>query len=281
MISAEQFEKALHVIYRHGDLLTRKRFAYHFEGGDRQAVLDVLACYQNPDGGFGNGLELDILCPASSGICAEMALGYMLELGVTDGPMVDRVVEWVHANRTAEGGLPHPGDDVKAYPHGNWWEGDEEDIRLLSIAGLLAKMGRVEPEINDRAAAVFQASPQSSELGNLGVYSYPIALYLWYANGATRFPESARQLPSAVLAMLEKEAWHHPLFFCHGRWSGPGIPESVWRSEAKRAAATLQDDGGVVIERYAAMPWWRPLWTLDMLMIMKERGLLGGNESGP
>jgi hypothetical protein len=278
MISAEQFEKARQFIYRHGDLLTRKRFAYHFEDGDRQGVLGVLACYQNADGGFGNGLELDVMCPASTAICSEMGLGYLSELRVTDAPMVDRVVEWVRANRTPEGDLPHPAGAVKAYPHGNWWEHDSG--RILSIAGLLGKMGRVEPEINDRAAAIFQASPQASGLREFAVYSYAVALYLWYADGAARFSEASEQLPAAVLAMLEKDAWHHPLFFCHGRWNGPDIPEAVWRSKAERAAATLQDDGGVAIERYATLPWWRPVWTLDMLATMKERGLLGCSQDG-
>ena len=50
MITAEQFEKARQFIYRQGDLLTRKRFAYHFEQGSKQAALDALACYQNQDG---------------------------------------------------------------------------------------------------------------------------------------------------------------------------------------------------------------------------------------
>jgi len=69
MITPEQFEKARQFIYRQGDLLTRRRFAFHFEQGSNQPVLQALACYQNDDGGFGNGLELDITCPESSGIC--------------------------------------------------------------------------------------------------------------------------------------------------------------------------------------------------------------------
>ena len=69
MVTREQFEKALQFIYRYGDLLARKRFAFHFEEGSKQAVLDTLNSYQNDDGGFGNGLELDVMCPESSGIC--------------------------------------------------------------------------------------------------------------------------------------------------------------------------------------------------------------------
>ena len=140
MVTAEQFEKARHFIYRHGDLLTRKRFAYHFEHGSKQAFLDVLACYQNDDGGFGNGLELDVMCSPSSGICTEVAFAYLLEFGINDGPVLECAIEWVLSNREENGDLPHPIEAVKAYPHGNWWKDDSG--RIISIAGLLGEMGR-------------------------------------------------------------------------------------------------------------------------------------------
>src|SRR5690606_11241018 len=86
--------------------------------------------------------------------------------------------------------------------------------------------------------------------------------------------EARQRLEAAFGAMLEKDAWHHPLFFCHNRWDSSEIADSVWRSAATKAVATLHDDGGVFIERYAALTWWRPVWTLDMLVIMKDRGLV-------
>ena len=106
MLTTEQLEKARQFIYRNGDLLTRKRFAYHFEGGAKQAVLDALACYQNDDDGFGNGLEKDVMCPESSGIALEIALGHLLELKVADGPILERALTWAHMNQTDNGDLP-------------------------------------------------------------------------------------------------------------------------------------------------------------------------------
>ena len=271
MVTAEQFENARQFIYRHGDLLTRKRFAYHFEQESKQAVLDVLACYQNDDGGFGNGLELDIMCPTSSGMCTEMAFGYLLELGISEGSVLERAIEWVRSNRTENGDLPHPIEAVKAYPHGNWWEDDGG--RILSIAGLLGRIGRSSPDISARAAAVFQEThiPFPKEFA---VYSYPVALYLRYAEGADKYSPQRQELEAAFPNMLEQEAWHHPLFFCHSRWDSEEIPRSLWQAKATRAIATLQEDGGVLIERYAQLPWWRPVWTLDMLAVLKSKGML-------
>lgn len=271
MMTAAQLDTSRNFIYRHGDLLTRKRYAYHFENGSRDGVLRALTAYQNEDGGFGNGLELDILCPESSGICMEMALGYLLELGVTQGPVLDAAIAWILANANADGDVVHPTEKVKAYPHGPWWENDTR--RILSIAGLLGRMGKVVPEIAARASAVFEAN-QAAYLKELGVYSYPVALYLRYGDRAGAHHEARQRLEAAFGAMLEKDAWHHPLFFCHNRWDSSEIADSVWRSAATKAVATLQDDGGVFIERYAALTWWRPVWTLDMLVIMKNRRLL-------
>ena len=272
MLAAERFEKARQFIYRNGDLLTRKRFAYHFEDGPKGRVLGVLTCYQNDDGGFGNGLEKDLMCPESSGIALEIALGHLLELGVASGPSLDRALTWVHAHQTDNGDLPHPAEEaIKAYPHGPWWAKDSG--RILSVAGLLGRMGITDHQIRERAAAVFRET-YASQLGEIGVYSYPIALYLWHAGGAALFPEAAEQLAAVVPKMLKTDAWHHPLVLCHNRWQGPDIPEDLWRSEAKRVMEAFQDDGGIFIERYSGLPWWRPVWTLDTLVIMKEKGLL-------
>lgn len=286
MISAEQFEKAKQFIYRHGDLLTRKRFAYHFEGGSQQAVLDALACYQNDDGGFGNGLELDVMCPDSSGICTEMALGHLWELNIHSGPLLDRTIDWVMTVVAENDVAPHPIEAIKKYPHGGWWaDGDDgnagRDVRIMSIAAFLELMGRGNADLRQCAANVFEAThiPFPEQLG---VYSYPAALFLRHVAASDAYPECRVNLQGKIEIMFEKEAWHHPLFFCHHKWESDDIPASLWRAEAARVIATLQDDGGIFVERYADLIWWRPVWTLDMLVTLKQQGLFDEKQlSGP
>jgi hypothetical protein len=61
-------------------LLTQARpveaalYAYLFEGAAHDAVIAALAPYQNPDGGFGHGLEPDFRLDASSALCTTFAL---------------------------------------------------------------------------------------------------------------------------------------------------------------------------------------------------------------
>jgi hypothetical protein len=272
MLSEPQLEKCNQFIYRHGRLLERKRYAYHFEGGSRQAVLDVLACHQNADGGFGHGLELDVMCPQSSPICTEVGLAILIECDACDSAMTDRAEAWIVASQREDGKLAHPEDAVRAYPHGEWWLGDD-DIRVFSLAGLLGKLGRGTEEFYARVAALFRAtySPFPAEIG---VYMYPLHLYLSYAPGADQFAAERIALRGLIPNMLAREAWHCPLFFCHDRWHSEDITDDVWREEARKAVSTLEDDGGVSIAKYAKMPWWRPVWTLEMLVRLRRQRLL-------
>jgi len=171
-----------------------------------------------------------------------------------------------------DGSLPHPTEELERYPHGDWWKGDDS-IRVFSIAGLLAKMNRGSDAFFGRASALFEKTPFPEEK-DMGVYSYPLNLYLRYARGAERFPDCLKRIKRRFPEMLKEFEWHCPLFFRGFRWWSEDIEESIWESEAEKAAGTLQEDGGVVIPHYARLPWWRPVWTLDMLVVMKERDLL-------
>jgi hypothetical protein len=273
MITGEQFDRSKQFIYQYGRLIDRKRFAYHFEQGDPQGVLDVLACYQNADGGFGHGLELDIACPQSSGICMELALYHLWDLGIGEGDLVSNAITWILSSCKEDGDLPHLSEAVIRYPHGNWWK--EDDGKILAIAGLLGKLGIQVPEISTRAAAFFGAKYLPFPEG-LGVYSSGLNLYLRFAEGADEFSDCIPQLESGFVAMLEEEAWHYPLFFYGYGWASDAIDAGVWKGEGRKAIASMHEDGGVTIERYKSIvtyPVWRAVWTLDMLVTLKRQKL--------
>ena len=52
-------EQAGNFIYRNARPLDLARWQYLFEDGGRENVLNILASYQNEDGGFGHALEPD------------------------------------------------------------------------------------------------------------------------------------------------------------------------------------------------------------------------------
>jgi|ETNmetMinimDraft_35_1059890.scaffolds.fasta_scaffold259145_1 hypothetical protein len=51
-MSSTLFERAEVFIWKNARLLERQLFAYHFKSGSREAVVEAIRAYQNPDGGF-------------------------------------------------------------------------------------------------------------------------------------------------------------------------------------------------------------------------------------
>src|SRR5690349_7338849 len=74
MATATAVDRARGFFAGWGRELDRARFAYHFAGGSREALLEALGKYQNGDGGFGQGLEPDITAPDSQPFATELAL---------------------------------------------------------------------------------------------------------------------------------------------------------------------------------------------------------------
>jgi len=180
----------------------------------------------------------------------ETALNYLVELDVRQGEILDRAEHWLLSTQSSEGLLPHPADHLLKYPHGSWSEepSTEEWInqRPFAIAGLLSQLERGSEEFYSRVVALFEKTlvPLPDEISG---YRFPgLLCYLSFARGADRFASELTKSEAAAPAEIE-------------------IAEEV---------ARLQDDGGVFIKQYADLPWWRPQWTVDLLVKLKKRGLL-------
>lgn len=267
MLTDEQLAKAKEFIFRHGRLLDRKYFLFHFGNGLQDAVLDVLTCYQNADGEFGHGLEPDVMCPASTAICTEVAMAYLEGLGVTEGKIVDDVERWIVMAQQQDGSMSHPQAEVVAYPHGPWWEDDSGSG--LALAGFLGKWGRGSAEFFARSEKAFTAQGIPDELGK---YNYPLYMYLRYSPDAENHSDGLTRVREMIPSMLDKFAPHHPLFVFPHRWYSEDLDRDLVGAKAKAAVADLQEDGGLKIPY--DLPWWRPIWTLQVLVSLKSCGLL-------
>ncbi|MER6942381.1 hypothetical protein ABT294_00015 [Nonomuraea sp. NPDC000554] len=130
-------------------LIDRLRFEALFAGAPRGRVLDVLRCYQNPDGGYGNALEPDLRGAGSQPEPVEVAFWILDEHDALTGPAVAAACDYLLSVTAKDGGVPFVLPTVRDTPRAPWWETDDDPpgslVPTASIAGLLHKHGIDHP----------------------------------------------------------------------------------------------------------------------------------------
>ncbi len=107
---AEQF------VWLSARVLEQRRFAYHFLGGDAEAVEAALAAYANEDGGYGHALEPDVRGPASQPLHTAHALRVLDSIGRCGGTQAERVCRYLTEASTRDGALPVVHPSARGYP---------------------------------------------------------------------------------------------------------------------------------------------------------------------
>ena len=269
LLTNEQLELSRRFIFQHGRLLERKLFEYVFEGGSRVACVRALAAYQNDDGGFGNGLEPDLLCPDSSAIGAETAMYVLDILERRCGEIVDRLAAWVVASQDEAGTIPHPPRGLFDYPFQPWWRNPDDD-RVLVIAAVMKKWGLEHERFFERVRRYYLTTTLPAVDS---FYGYPHFLYLQTCAETAEDRSKLATMIERLPQLLEAHADHYPLFGRHWFPAADHVDRGVLAEQARRFVDGLQEDGGLVTP-YPDLPWWRPIWTLDGLIQLKRQGFL-------
>ena len=269
LLTETQLARARDLIYRTGRLLERSLFAFFFDSGSLEACLHALAAYRNPDGGFGNGIEPDLLCPHSTAIGAETAMFVLDLLGASATPLSDGLVDWITTSLNDRGTIDHPPEGALRYPHQPWWE-KADDQRILALAGFLRRWGLGSEAFFAKVRGYYESLEMPA---SLAFYDYPYYVYLRSCARDQRDQDRLAQLREMVLAMVAKYADHHPLFG-RGWFHALGdCPRNLVTAEARRFAEALQPDGGIE-NPYPQFPCWRPIFTLDGLILLRKHGFL-------
>lgn len=133
MLSRSAYERAARFLREQARPLEKALFAYYFERGSRTNVLAALVPYQNPDGGFGHGLEPDLRTAASSVIATITALDVMRRVRADeDTPGLPAALAYlVDAYDVERERWPIVPPEVEDAPHAPWWtyEDSEENFR--------------------------------------------------------------------------------------------------------------------------------------------------------
>lgn len=112
-----------------GRPLEAKLTRWLFADGQAEDVILELACYQNPDGGFGHGLESDFRLPDSSPLASSVGIRILLDLPEGDkrNSMLDAAFSYMEEAYISErGGWYAVPVDVMDYPHAPWWSINQE-----------------------------------------------------------------------------------------------------------------------------------------------------------
>ena len=123
-------------LFEHGRQLEQLRFQHHFEAPIVDEVAAELARYQNPDGGFGHGIEPDFWLPDSSPMATSVGLQIAVELELgANHPIVAKALDYLQ--QTFDPGLEcwaAVPPAVNDFPHAPWWHHDPD--KAPDIAGL-------------------------------------------------------------------------------------------------------------------------------------------------
>lgn len=135
--------------------LEKSLYRFYFEGGAAEDVIKELSAFQNPDGGFGHGLEADNWNPASNPIAVNDALIILYRTGALRpgsgiaGDMLDGIERYLRSRDSfdeKERKYLFAIDSNKDAPHAIWWEKNDGDgisgyNPTVSLAAFMACRG--------------------------------------------------------------------------------------------------------------------------------------------
>ncbi len=264
-LSRARFEAARSFVETDGRPLERALLRHGVGQGSMDEAMVALIAFQNPDGGFGHGLEPDMRSPASTAIATSIGLRLLVRIGApARHPTVVGAIEWLDGALDRETGVwPIVGRDVEQAPHAPWWTWSEDmaagwnGFHFNPTAEILAHLYRYRAAtpagVFEYAEAGLRRALAQLELLE-GAYDLKCAIRLAEADGLP--PDLAGPLEALVRRSI---AAHDPADDHASPFDAAPTPSSPFadlvdgRIEAAltRLIETQADDGG----------WpWNPDW---------------------
>ncbi len=289
MVTTSDLSKATDFLWRTARLLERRRFAFLFLNGERQAILEALRPYQNADGGFGNSLEPDVRAPVSQPVPTWTALCILDEAEAFSDPMVTRACDYLLSITTAEGGVPFVLLSVRDYPHAPWWEiGDQPPASLNPTAAIAALLHKHHIEHPWLSAATDYCWRKLDVMDQTDPYEMRAILpFLDFVPDRKRAekvfarvgPKILEQNLVALIPTTQEET-HSPLNFAPRPQSLARrlFSDDVIEAHLEALAAAQQEDGGWQFNWLAWNPAaaleWRGIVTIEALVTLRAYGRL-------
>ncbi len=140
-LNRENYDRARSFVAAHGRPLEEARLRVVFDGAPAAEVWHALKSFQNPDGGFGHGMEPDLQAPESSALATTVALQVVRETRGATGqsppddliaPAIGYLLETLNPQTATWRIIPRSAD---AAPHAPWWSqaGSEAKFAAWSL----------------------------------------------------------------------------------------------------------------------------------------------------
>lgn len=298
------FEKARRFIYRNARPIDLALFKYHFENGSANDVITALSAYQNPDGGFGHGIEADNFNPNSVPLGVWKATEYIKETGglEPDHPIIQGILKYLSGGSDFEtehnqwlNTVPSSND----YPCAMWWKYSEEGRTFeynptAALAGFIIRYAKKQSPLYEKGVKI------AKEAANWFIKNAPLERHiavcfislLDYCKEAGDMPFDGSALSAKLDEVIDRSIcrdtsrWgeYIPRPSAFPKWQGLHSDElkKLCRAECEYIKSTQLADGSFYVpwqwsnykEWYIAENWCKATITIDNMLFLREFGSL-------
>jgi hypothetical protein len=262
---------------QNGREIDQARFQYHFGDLSLEGLLDVLGRYQNPDGGFAHGLEVDIAAPESNPFATDLALQIcILASAPAEHELLQRTVAYLEGTQDEEGNWRF-AESIYVHALAPWFQGWQwPNLNpSCSIAGHLRALGLGSERLHARVESLFGRLANPLDLASDDFYA---ALpYAFYFLPEWEHPQREFYL-SGLLWWLIRQHRTNSLadnghFFEYiqrpDSYPGRNLPADILAARLDGLADEQQEDGGWP-SPYD--PRWRGWATVQNFLVLKAFG---------
>ena len=271
---SEMLERARQFVQQYGREIDQARFALHFDGGTIEAFMDALGAYQNPDGGFGHALEVDIEAPGSQPFATEIALDYCLKAEIPgDHAMIQKAVNYLEETQD-EDGCWRFTPDIYTHPLAPWFQGwTWPNLNpSCTLAGILREYGLGSAVLHLRVARLFEQWQNLSDVVE-GEF-YAMRAYAMYFLPEGELPNREFFLSGLLWWLIHRHLSNE--IADNGHWFefirsphtyvGQRLPTRILMDRLDRLVAEQRPDGGWPTPYD---PSWRSPVTINNLLVLQ------------
>ena len=147
----EVLKKATEYVLENGTDLQKSCVNYLMGEGDRQSIIEELAQYQNSDGGWANGLEMEYRGNVSSPFTTAAALSHIYKFNLNDSNLLKKTLDYLKNTQYSNGMWDDP-DEMNQFEHPDFMgKGIYTEYKTGIILKWLIRLKVDDREMIDRA----------------------------------------------------------------------------------------------------------------------------------